>query len=97
MSWAKCFGISFGSYSGMLTIALTSPVDGTIATTEPRRPASPFTAASCAAGSSEDCTLSPSWECPWSSSSTERNSVLLPTSSSLWESSKPTRPCVTKL
>ena len=39
------FSTEFGSYSGMLTIALISPVDGTIATTEPRRPASPSTAA----------------------------------------------------
>src|SRR5512133_333865 len=53
------FRTELGSYSGMLTMALISPVEGTIATTAPRRPARPFTAARWAVGLCEDCTLSP--------------------------------------
>ena len=45
-SWPICDGIRFGSYSGIDTITRTLPVDGSIATTAPFRPARPFTAAS---------------------------------------------------
>ena len=41
-SWPICDGIRFGSYSGIDTITRTLPVDGSIATTAPFRPARPF-------------------------------------------------------
>ncbi len=45
-SWPIREGIRFGSYSGIDTITRTLPVDGSIATTAPLRPARPLTAAS---------------------------------------------------
>jgi hypothetical protein len=83
LSCENCRGTEFGSKLGSDTITRTAPLSGSSATIEPRRPASPWIAARCAAGSSVVWTSSPSLTPPPSSSISERNSSYSPVSSPL--------------
>ncbi len=88
----KASGIWFGSYSGMDTITRTLPVCGSIATTEPLRPAKPATAASVPATSRLVTTSRPSVARSSSPDRIDSNSFSSPTSSSLRDSSRLRRP-----